>query len=950
MSRGLVQGSRYSPGNMTPEALEHLFVGRDKLMGDVLKKIATSSTSSAKHFLLLVGPRGVGKTHFVELLHLRLTTAPAWEKARARLRIAFLNEEEWGVASFLDLLVRILRSLATTDSSLTPRIEDIYSLHQRDFARAQEAAEALLAEYMGKKTLLLICENLEDIFDGISEEGQRRWRSYIQEHPFWTILATAPSLFSAVQLQSSSFYGFFTIRRLEPLDFEGAVSLLRRKAEHEGDDRLAAALDTPMGRARARAIHHLAGGSHRIYVIMSDFLMHDSLDQLAPPFMRMVDDLTPYYQDRVRLLAPQQRKLVEFLAHERRPQVVKDIARRCLMTPQTAAKQLGELAKIGFVQRIPIGRETYCELAEPLMRICFEVKDRRTEHIELFVEFLRRWFTVPQMRSRYEGLKSQPATWRPFERCHLAVALARWEEDKTQPVHSALAVEAVQLLDAADYGQASEILTSLVSERAARADFANLSFALGESRQFGRAIEVAQAGLRAFPGDADLIYRLAKLLKRSGRLEDALAAIDDGLKTNGRDVPLRCLRGSLLVKMGRFEDAIASEDELLMLSPEHTHSYFVKVEALLALRREEDALAVARDCTKKRTQSSICWLALALAYRQQKPAEALRALDRAIKISPDDKYALSQRIGLLVQLHRADEALVDARRLAELDPGNQYAFAEELWVLRRQSRFEEVERRAVALTELHPDWKVPWANLAIALNSSGNYSGALNAVNRAVAIDPGDPFSRHIQCETLANLRQWPETLTAVAESRVACGPSFEPWSFIDAEAVATVGTLGSASAIALLFKLLEETAEPDLEHVIHVGGDILSIELDARGPISACRAFRDFQASLVRHQKEALVADVFTAFAAQCLVHRDAGSEQWPEGLSVLRSTLDDLAECRVALEMLSVGTRYCRERDEAILLDLPLEQRTLLRQRLGLDGTPASSESVDRPTSPPA
>ena len=55
-----------------------------------------------------------------------------------------------------------------------------------------------------------------------------------------------------------------------------------------------------------------------------------SLDDLVTPFMRMVDDMTPYYQDRIRQLAPQQRKLVEFLSRNERPTIVKEIATRWL--------------------------------------------------------------------------------------------------------------------------------------------------------------------------------------------------------------------------------------------------------------------------------------------------------------------------------------------------------------------------------------------------------------------------------------------------------------------------------------------------------------------------------------------------------------------------------------------------------------------------------------------
>ncbi len=405
MTRAFVTSSKYSPGNMTPEALEALFVGREKTLNDVLDRIAASATGAGKHFMLLVGSRGVGKTHFIALLHHRLMTDPQYEAARKKLKIACLNEEEWGVASFLDLLVRLLNALAASyeDKELSTKIERIYEAHQKNPALALEVAQSILIDYVGEHTLLLLCENLFDLFEGLEEEGQKRWRSLIQEHPFWTILATAPALFAGVQLQTSPFYGFFTERRLEKLDFETAVRLLQKKAEIDKRGELARILGTPTGRARVRAIHHLAGGNHRVYVTMSDFLDQESLDVLVTPFMRMVDDLTPYYQDRMRQLAPQQRKLIEFLSHHETPAMVKDIAHRCLISPQTAAKQLGELAKLGFVQSIKSGRATYYELAEPLMRICIEVKDNKTQHLKLFVRFLRGWFSAQDMVALEHG-------------------------------------------------------------------------------------------------------------------------------------------------------------------------------------------------------------------------------------------------------------------------------------------------------------------------------------------------------------------------------------------------------------------------------------------------------------------------------------------------------------------------------------------------------------------
>ena len=405
MRQGFLRSSRYSPGNMNRESLEALFVGRHDVMEDVLSRITTSIRSPEKHYILLVGPRGSGKTHFLALAYHRLLDRVDRANARHSVAVALLNEEEWGVASFLDLVVRILRALADQTPDLDAEIAGIYDRFSKDPADAETFAVALLRQHTRGKTLLLLCENLVDLFLGLGEEGQKRWRATIQEDGNWTIVASTPSLFAAVTLQDNPFYGFFTIRALKKIDFDTGLDLLVKKAIHEGKTDLVDSLRTPLGRARARAIHHLAAGNHRAYVVLFDFLDKESLEDLVGPFMHMVDDLTPYYQDRMRQLPPVQRKIVEFLCLEGKPTTIKDISSPCLMSHQTAAKQIGELQAAGFVSRMRFGRNTFCELSEPLMRICIEVKDNKTRHFRLFVEFLRHWFTIRELKQRHAAFQ-----------------------------------------------------------------------------------------------------------------------------------------------------------------------------------------------------------------------------------------------------------------------------------------------------------------------------------------------------------------------------------------------------------------------------------------------------------------------------------------------------------------------------------------------------------------
>ena len=162
-------------------------------------------------------------------------------------------------------------------------------------------------------------ENLDEVFRGLAEEGQQHWRSYLQENPFTTILATSQSLFAGVSLRTSPFYGFFAIEHLQEFTLEDAIALLTRIAHYRGDADLAALLQTPTGRDRVQAVQHLAGNNPRVYVILSQFINYTSLDELVEPVLRTLDDLTPFYQSRMLLLSPQQRKIVDLLCEDRHP-------------------------------------------------------------------------------------------------------------------------------------------------------------------------------------------------------------------------------------------------------------------------------------------------------------------------------------------------------------------------------------------------------------------------------------------------------------------------------------------------------------------------------------------------------------------------------------------------------------------------------------------------------
>jgi AAA domain len=299
--------SNFTPSLMSTETLERIFVQREEIAQDWVDRIILSVTTPTKHHSLLIGSRGIGKTHLVSLVYYRIQQR---QELQNKLIVAWLREEEWGVGSWLDFVVRIFRAVETTTSDTKGLL---VQLQQVSISRAETLATQLLTELIGQKTLLLIVENLDELFLGLGESGQQKFRAFLQERQCCTILATTPALFSGVQDCSEPFFGFFNPIPLSPLNWEEATVMLQKIAELNGQTDLANFLRTPGGKARVQAVHHLAGGNPRVYTLFAQFITRESLDELVQVFMKMLDDLTPYYQSRMKELSNQQRKIIEFL-------------------------------------------------------------------------------------------------------------------------------------------------------------------------------------------------------------------------------------------------------------------------------------------------------------------------------------------------------------------------------------------------------------------------------------------------------------------------------------------------------------------------------------------------------------------------------------------------------------------------------------------------------------
>lgn len=756
--------SRFTPSRTNPNVLEAIFVQRQDLAHDTIDRIRDSAMTGDKHHLLLVGPRGSGKTHFVSIVFHRVK---ALEDLRDRLRIAWLKEDET-TTTFLDLLIRVFKALAALypDEFRSAELNGFYDLAAE--AAAKRIAKLLLERLAGR-ALLIIVENLDALFEGLKDKGQKQWRAFLQENAACAMLATSQKLFSAVSLRQSPFFGHFQVEHLKPLTPEEATELLAKIADLNGDTRLAAFVRTTSGKDRIRALHHLTGGNYRIYIVLSEFIDAESLDQLIGPFEKVLDELTPYYQSRIAWLSPQQRKLVEFLCTCERPVPVKELARRLFITHQTTASQLKELRLLGYVESHARGREMLYELSEPLMRLCVEVKENAQKPMRLIVDFLRLWYDRAQLETRLQSLPAEAQ----FERQYVEEALRQMQSEPVTHAFEEVFSEILEVLRSvtleeleAGTPEAIEAFRGLV-RTSDRAEFWT-AFAqyLLEFGKFDEVVPVVEQALRRAPGDALAWGILGSALNELGRHEEALFSYDEAVRLTPDRARVWINRGVALEDLGRREEALVSYDEALRLKPDEASVWYNRGVVLHYLGRPEAALISYDKVVRLNPDDVWAWnnrgVVLDALGRLE---EALASYDEAVRLKPDEARAWNNRGDVLNRLGRREEALACYEKTVELKPNHAKAWSNRGVMLSTLGRDEEALASYDEAVRLKPDDAPDWSNRGVVLHALGRHEEAIASYEEAIRVEPDEAKAWFNRGNALRTLGRRAEALASYDET-----------------------------------------------------------------------------------------------------------------------------------------------------------------------------------------
>ena len=471
---------KFNPGTFqSDEEVISQFVVRNRELGLVLEVLRGNIDSPSCQHILVVAPRGRGKSMLLARVAAELRADAALSETLLPVRFMEESQEVFNLADFwLETLFHLARECATSHPELTRELRAVHadlSGRWRERTLADHARAAVLdaADRLGRKLVLMV-ENLQSLTGDVEEGFGWKLRGELQMEPRIMLLATATSRFDRLDDVNEPYFELFRILNLEPL----ATDDCRRLWEQVSGDQVST--------REMRPLEILTGGSPRLLVIVAEFARHRSLRQLMEELVTLVDEHTEYFRGHLEALAKTERRVYLALIDLWQPSAAGEIAARSRLDVRTVSTMLGRLADRGAVIAEGTGRRRRYAAAERLYSIYYKLRRERDEAavVQNLIRFMAAIYSRVELAGFTSGLRLEMAK-SPVIRQGVLRAIA--ESPHIGNVLSGLwppGIERPQLDDAARFGESA---TEEIHERAAIASIGK-GLALAKHGDYAAAI------------------------------------------------------------------------------------------------------------------------------------------------------------------------------------------------------------------------------------------------------------------------------------------------------------------------------------------------------------------------------------------------------------------------------------------------------------------------------
>jgi len=765
--------------SVDPKILEQTLTVRAEVVEEIERKCVEKAKHNTTYQSLVIAPRGSGKTHIIKVLYHRLKNN---NELSNKIVIAYMSEDEIGIANLTDLIVNILRSFIRYNEPNSETLEAKISKASiiNNPTKREQFLKNTLVKYAEKKIVILLVENFDKILNAIGHNGQGGLRDFIHQYNNLSIIATSQNLISSLLDSKKPFYNFFNVFQLNKLSYDETVFFFKSIAKMQNNEELLVELEKPTSKGKLRAIYELTDGNHRLLVTFYSFLKADFKSDLSSNFIKVMNDLKPYYEQFVNALPPNQQKIVRYLSSNRKAIGGKEIARACFLDANTSSKQLSLLYERGMIDKNKVGKDVYYELKEPLMRICFEIGDNPNGIAKLFVDFLTAYYDKKELIKKYLEYK-YGAKFQVKELKHKYAAeaqmysLALDDNEKNKLLFSHNYYDNIK--SPKELQSSKKNLDNIAKKQNEKYnEYIQQGIVFINRKEFQKAVNSFEMAIKIFDKDEIPYFNKGIALGEMELKEDAINCYQKALKLNPKRIETynnigicyselekddKALEYFLIAekqsptdkkvlhnlsrvyyKLNRFNDALNKSMKLLTLLPNDV-DVLNNIGLLHRLMNEnEQAIDFYKRVVEKRPNDSVVLNEIAFAYNNlNKTEKAEEYLKKAIIANPNNGDAC-HNLGILYgQGKDYKNAIKYYLKAIELSPNNELAYNNLGVAYSGLKQFNMAINSYLKSIELKPDYWEALGNIGISYTNVKEYKKALNCFQKAIDINPNDEKS-----------------------------------------------------------------------------------------------------------------------------------------------------------------------------------------------------------------
>jgi len=973
-----------------PEILEQTLVGRKETLDRLEKELLTKVKNKHTYQSLIIAPRGGGKTHMIQVLYNRLKKNKSISK---KILISYMVEDETGIANFLDFMLRILESFIRYSEVNSKDLKRaIFEISNIAIQHQETAIKNLLLDYIGDRTLIILIENLNIVFEGIKTNGQAKLRDFMHEYNKISLVATSQNLFAQIQKSEYPFYNFFKIHHLEKLDYQQSLEFIQAIASAEPNKIINEQLQKPETQGKIRAIYELTGGNHRLLVSFYSFLKAEIKSDLSLVFIKTMNDLKPYYEQFIKKLPVQEQKIVKHLSLKHKPQKGKDIARFCFIPPNIISKQLSELYSKGHIDKHKEGKDAYYELKEPLMRICFEINESPDGIAKLFVDFLSVIYTTQELKSKYlmfryaanlQPIEIQEKYQREALMMSKAIDPKILQEFKTHPDLEKLKTEkeievyikklnkkdndSKYLLEAQNYYKSKKYEETITTLQKAidinpenDSAFILMGSAFYKLKQYKEAIKACQKANDINPENNITFHLMGFAFHELKQYKEAITAYQKVIDINPEDEIAFMNMGFAFYELKQYKEAITAYQKAIDINPEDEIAFMNMGFAFHELKQYKEAITAYQKAIDINPENEIVYRRVGLSYRElKKNKEAITAYQKAIDINPEDDQVFIAMGMAYYELKQYKEAIKAYQKAIDINPEDNTVFILIGITYLKLKKYKE----AISISQKAIDLKLEnndtYTLIGVTYYELQKYKKAITFYQKAIDINPEDDFALILMGNSYYELKQYKEAIKAyqkVIDINPENNFAYSGMGIVylkmgkieEALDIFKQGLEINKDDIDLHFKLLNIliitneyiAAKDQLSSALKkakysdllqnlVTRDIL-FPLFRYGSLTYMRSFFTHLIKIIKKEKiEEVLWNAFPKTIFELLVYIEQYDSERLSGIEkLLVTSLSKEKKMRISLMMLNVGIRYLKEKDQRAIYDLSKEERKVFME----------------------